>query len=171
MSGCATASYLPALSNVKNYSKCSPVYSRHTPADVSKLRTVMDAVKKNPSLLEKAVPTDSIINTVGKNAPQIGTGVASMVTAIKGDISVASVISSAVMGSLTALTDARSESKDQDRVDVCMGDDADFVYFKDKDVTLVMGKQTESKTALMNSILNKNIKVEANKDITIEEEK
>lgn len=147
--GCAASrSFLPTgLPNVTNYSNCTPVYQKHTPPDVAKLQSLVEMVKKNPSLLEKALPAGSIVDVVGKNAPALGTGLASTISAIKGDISVASIVGSTVMGSMSALTSARSESKEQARVGVCVENGTNLFIYKDKDVELISVKDPSEQTA------------------------
>lgn len=163
MSGCASAkgSYFPALGNAKAYNKCSPVYGRHTPPDVAKLDLIADMIKKNPSILEKALPAGSIIDVVGRNAPAIGTGLAATVSAIKGDISIASIVGSTVMGAVSSLASARSESKDQARLDACMPDDAQYMEYKEDgaSMTIIKGANQELVDAI-NAI--KNVKVKTN---------
>ena len=111
------------------------------------------------------------MDTIGRNAAQIGTGVAATVTAINGDISVASVVASAVMAGTKALMDGRSEDKTQQRVSVCMPDDADMVIFKNKDAEFAVIKHANAEiTASMKAYRAKNVKepvtnVEQKKDV------
>jgi hypothetical protein len=152
-SGCAT---FPALPNVKQYNHCIPVYSTHTPPDVAKLESIVNMVKKNPSLLEKALPANSIIDTVGKNSPAIGTGLASTISAIKGDISIASVIGSTVMGTVSGFGAMRSEGREQARVDWCVPDDFLYASYKDKNVEIIIGRNGVDIDAIKREIQNVN---------------
>jgi hypothetical protein len=147
LSGCASIpgmNQFPALQNAKMYSKCSPVYETHVPGVVAQTAVLMDALKKNPSMADKVLPVTGTMDMIGKNAAQIGTGVAATVTAINGDISVASVVASAVMAGTKALMDGRSEDKTQSRVSVCMPDDADLVVFKNKDAEIAVVKHANA---------------------------
>lgn len=147
LSGCASIpgmNQFPALQNAKMYSKCSPVYETHVPGQVAQTQILMDALKKNPSMADKVIPVTGAMDVIGRNAAQIGTGVAATVTAINGDISVASVVASAVMAGTKALVDARSEDKTQQRVSVCMPDDADLVVFKNKDAEFAVIKHANA---------------------------
>jgi len=174
LSGCASIpgmNQFPALQNAKMYSKCSPVYETHVPGQVAQTQILMDALKKNPSMADKVIPISGTMDTIGRNAAQIGTGVAATVTAINGDISVASVVASAVMAGTKALMDGRSEDKTQQRVSVCMPDDADMVIFKNKDAEFAVIKHANAEiTASMKAYRAKNVKepvtnVEQKKDV------
>lgn len=162
LSGCASIpgmNQFPALQNVKQYNRCSPVYETHVPGQVAQTQILMDALKKNPSMADKVVPVSGAMDVIGRNAAQIGTGVAATVTAINGDISVASVVASAVMAGTKALMDGRSEDKTQQRVSVCMPDDADLVVFKNKDAEFAVIKHANADiTAAMKAYREKQSK-------------
>ena len=143
LSGCST---IPALGNVKQYNRCSPVYETHVPGQVAQTAALVDFLKKNPSMADKFIPVTGAMDVVGRNAAQIGTGVASAVTAINGNISVASVVGSAIMASVKSLADARSEDKTQSRVSFCVEDNTGIAVFKDKNVDITIVK-TPSKEA------------------------
>jgi len=140
-SGCAS---MPALGNVKQYNRCSPIYETHVPGMVAQTEILMDALKENPSMADKVVPVSSTLGVIGQNAAEIGTGVAATVTAINGDVSVASVVGSAVMAGTKALMDARSEDKSQQRVSVCMPDDAEIAIFQNENAKLMFVKKSSA---------------------------
>jgi hypothetical protein len=168
LSGCASIpgmNQFPALQNAKMYSKCSPVYETHVPGQVAQTKILMDALRKNPSMADRVIPIDSTMDMVGRNAAQIGAGAAAVVTAIDGNVSVASVVASAVMAGTKSLMDGRSEDKTQQRVSVCMPDDADLVVFKNKDAEFAVIKHANAEiTASMKAYRNKSAVVEAPKD-------
>ena len=166
LSGCATIpgmNQFPALQNAKMYSKCSPVYETHVPGQVAQTQVLMDALKKNPSMADKVIPMSSTMDVVGRNAAQIGTGAAAVVSAIDGNVSVASVVASAVMAGTKSLMDGRSEDKTQQRVSVCMPDDADLVVFKNKDAEFAVIKHANAEiVASIQAYKSKNNKVTTN---------
>lgn len=140
--GCASHPlYFPALGNVKNYSKCTPVYSTHRPASVAELKALMDAVKANPSILDKTISMGSILDTVGKNAPEIGSGVAAITTAVMGKLSTASIVGSTIMGGMNTLANARSEDRTQDRIDACVPDDSEIFAYRDASAQMIVVKR------------------------------
>ena len=158
LSGCST---IPALGNVKQYNRCSPVYETHVPGQVAQTAALVDFLKKNPSMADKFIPVTGAMDVVGRNAAQIGTGVASAVTAINGNISVASVVGSAIMASVKSLADARSEDKTQSRVSVCLPDDADLVVFKNRDAEFAVVKHANKDiTEAMQAYRAKQVTVE-----------
>jgi len=147
LTGCATPSYLPALSNVTTFSKCSPVYTEHKPASVSMYETIygsadkwLDIINANPTLADRFFPSASTVDALGKNAIPIGLAGSDIASAITGNLSLASIIASASYAGVKALTDSRSESKEQDRVGVCMPDDAVELEFSNGEVTLKIKK-------------------------------
>lgn len=163
LTGCASIpgmNQFPALQNAKMYSKCSPVYETHVPGIVAQTDVLMTALKKNPGLADKVIPVSSTLDMVGKNAAEIGTGVAATVTAINGNVSVASIVGSAVMAGTKSLMDGRSEDRTQSRVSVCLPDDADLVIFKNEDAELTVVKRANKE--IVDAITASKQKVKAN---------
>jgi hypothetical protein len=154
LSGCATTSYLPALSNAHSFkaSDCDLVYSEHLPNNVAALAEQFNMVEslrrtleKNPSLADKVLPSGGTVEALGKNSANIGLGLASVVSAFKDNLSIASIIGSTVMGGLSTLGDMRSEDKTQRRVDVCMPKTAEnIVFIHGEDVLIITGKKEVS---------------------------
>jgi hypothetical protein len=107
----------------------------------------MDALVQNPSMADKVIPVSSTLGQVSENAAEIGTGVAATVTAINGDISIASVVGSAVMAGTKALVSARSEDRTQQRVSVCMPDDAEIAIFQNENAKFMMIKKSSADVA------------------------
>jgi len=136
MTGCASLA-VPRFQNMRSYepTKCDPILSVHIPLQVANISEVMDAIVANPTLADKLLPSSSMIDALGKNGVSIGLGTSSIISAFK-DNNLGAIIGSAALGGLSALTDARSEDKTQDRVDVCMPQTATYLYFKNADQEL-----------------------------------
>lgn len=135
--GCASLA-IPRMPNLRSYqpSDCDPVLSIHIPLKVAAIHEygiIAHDLKNDNSLFDKLVSTGQI-QALGQNGIQIGSGLATAVSAFKDNLSLGSIIASSVLGGLTAITDARSESKDQDRIDVCRAKGTRTQFFKNEDV-------------------------------------
>lgn len=155
-SGCASWA-VPRFQNMRSYapSTCDPVLTVHIPkstADLAEqgriIKTLAETINKNPTLLDRIFPSPETINAMGRNGIAIGTGVAAIASAIQGNISLGSVISSAALGAVTALTDIRSEDETQDRVEVCLPTEAKVMYFVSEDHKLFIDKRETSQSDL-----------------------
>ena len=133
-SGCASFA-VPRFQNMRSYepTDCDPVLSVHIPQSVALTYQIMKTLSEHPDLADKIIPISSIVDSLARNGIGVGLGSASIISALKDNLSVSAVVSSAVIGGLNAITNARSEDKTQDRVDVCFAKDSDFVYFKNED--------------------------------------
>lgn len=99
-SGCAhTPTYLPTFSSSKAH--CDPVWTTHIPPTTANIHEVGIILRNNPSLLDKGLPSPTMLDALGKNGIPIGLGAASIVSAINGN-PLASVIGSAVTAGLEA---------------------------------------------------------------------
>lgn len=141
--GCASLA-VPRMQNMRSYepTNCDPVLSVHIPLQVANISEIMDAIAKNPTLADKILPSASFMDSLGKNGVGIGLGTASIVSAIKDNLSMSAVISSAVLGGVSAFTEARSEDSTQSRVDVCMPKDATYIHFKNDDQEITIKKDS-----------------------------
>ena len=146
MVGCSTLS-LPKIPNLRSYepSSCEPIYSAHIPNDVSKFYALTRALEKNPALVDKLIPSEKLLDSMGRNAPSLGLGGAAIVSAFKDNLSLASVIGSSVTAGLSTVTDARSEDKNQDRIDACMPKDVYFMSVVTEDAIVVASRDPNTK--------------------------
>lgn len=163
LQGCATASYLPALGNVKTFSNVECLYSRHTPGGVAELEqyikaiaTLKNVIPKDTSIVDKLMPSNSMVDSLGKNAAPLGLATANVVGAVTDNISMASIIGSIITQGLESLTEARSEDKTQARVDFCTSKDSKFVYFKDDKVTVIQSRLNDQDTSSIVKAINGN---------------
>ena len=151
-SGCASMA-IPRMPNLRSYepATCEPVLQIHVPqrtANIHEYGLIVHDLKENASLLDKLVSTGQV-EALGKSGIQLGSGLGLAVSAFKDNMSLGNFIASAALGVVTAVTDARSEDKTQDRVDVCMPKDHDLLFFKNEDAVLVaMKKIPENMTNL-----------------------
>ena len=149
ISGCAN---IPALPNVKTYSGCDPVYSTHEPPEVAKLQAVSDFVKENPNLFDRVFPATTAVQALATSAPGIGYGMAQIIQALKGDLTLGDIVTIGAIEGLKVLINARSEDKTQKRLDVCLPKDAKLLEFQRDDVKLRIekgdyGRRTDSPNA------------------------
>lgn len=137
--GCASI-YSPNFRSYKQ-TDCDPVLSVHIPQNVAYASELMEGVAKHPSLADKLFPASTMVGEISSNGASIGTGTAAVVSAVTDNMTLGSILSSATLGGVQAITGARSEDRTQDRVDVCMPKDAKTLYFKSEDHELKIEKE------------------------------
>lgn len=164
ISGCVTPTFLPALGNVSMPGKgCSQVFYKAVPPDVAKWRITYDAIKDlpdkmiKPSLIDKLMPSASTMEGLGKSAPGIGMGVANIVSAIQDNVSIASIVASAITAGIGELGDIRSETSDQEREVVCEPDSSKFFVYRTAETLIVDVKSdtNDFKEAILTALTGK----------------
>ena len=141
--GCASLA-IPRMPNLRSYepATCDPVLSIHIPLSVAKIHEyglIVKDLKDSTILLDKVVSTGQI-DALGRNGAQLGSAGANIVSAFKDNLSMTSIISGAALGLVTGVTDARSEDKTQDRIDVCKPKGDEFLYIRGEDVAFLSMK-------------------------------
>lgn len=138
VSGCAHSPlYFPTFSSSK--AQCDPVWIMHVPASTANIHEVGIILRNNPSLLDKGLPSPTMLDALGKNGIPIGLGAASIVSAINGN-PLSAVIGSAVTSGISSLTALRSEDKFQDRQEVCLPRDAKSMVMITEDAKIFISK-------------------------------
>ena len=135
---------MPTFSSSKYH--CDPVWSIHVPQNVASDYIKADVLKKyatilanNPSLTDKVFPSQSTIDSIGRNSLDLGLGTAAVISAVQ-DASPAAAIGSAITAGLKTLTSLRSEDKTQDRQDACMPRDAKAMWIITEDAKIFISK-------------------------------